>query len=719
LFEALGACINPARIWPAAKFFQAKLEEQRARHAKYQDTAYKLEPNVKETPGGLRDIQTVVWVTMRHFGTQTLHDLVTHGFLTEQEYGELMVGQSYLWRVRFALHRLTNRREDRLLFDHQIKIAKMLGFRDARHNLAVEQFMQSYYRTIKALSCLNDMLLQLFQEAILHAGESAEPKILNEDFQARHGYIEVRDPDLFRKRPVALLEIFHQLMSPGLKGIRAETLRLIRRDRVLIDDNFRNDIRAKSIFMNMLREQRGITHELRRMNRYGVLGRYIPSFGQIIGMMQYDLFHTLTVDEHALFVVRNMRRLPLPEFEHEFPYASRVMKRLPKPELLYLAGLFHDIAKGRGGDHSEEGAIEAEEFCLAHGLSHPDSALVAWLVRNHLLMSMTAQRRDIADPKVIHEFAEHVGDRTQLDYLFLLTVCDIRATNPNLWNSWRSSLLTDLYEATTRALERGLHDPIGEQELVAETRAGAMQLLMDEGFDEKEIAPIWQRMGDEHFLRHSAEEIAWQTAGIARVSDADLPLVMVETLAARGTTVFVYTRDVDYLFGLTTGVLARLGLNILDARISTTSDNYTLDTYVVMETSGDAVGSGARHREIREAMRSAIAARLPQVEVGRRLPRQLRHFNTPTQIFFTADADNRRTIMEVVTADRPGLLSTIGAIFQDSRILVNAAKIGTIGERAEDVFFLTDHKHQPITDPAVFNHLRQALTLALDQNLAA
>ncbi len=716
LFRTMRAETTPDQIWPVPDFFEAKLKEQRARHAKYQDSAYKLEPNVKESPGSLRDLQTISWVTMRHFGTETLHDLVTHEFLTEQEYGELTEHQSLLWRVRFALHRLCGRREDRLLFDHQVKAAQLFGYRDAGHHRAVEQFMQRYYRTIKALSCLNDMLLQLFQEAILHPKDDAPPQILNERFQASHGYIEVREPDVFQKDPIALLEIFYLLTSHReLKGIAAETLRLIRRDRSLIDDNFRRDLRARALFMEMLRQPRGITHELRRMNRYGVLGRYLPAFGQVIGMMQYDLFHTLTVDEHVLFVVRNMRRLALPEFEHELPYASEVFQRLPKPELLYIGGLFHDIAKGRGGDHSELGSSEAESFCLDHGLSHADSALVAWLVRSHLLMSMTAQRRDISDPKVILEFATHVGDETRLDYLYLLTVCDIRATNPNLWNSWRASLLQELYETTRRALERGLHDPIGESELVEETRAGARHLLEDRGLTREQIDRVWKRMENEHFLRHNSAEIAWQTQAIARVQENELPLVQVDTLASRGTTVFVYTRDVDYLFGLITGVLARLGLNILDARIGATRDGYTLDSYVVMESNGEPIIEASRFDEIREFLRRVISdPEVSSVEVGRRLPRQLKHFNTPTQIFFSQDEDQRRTIMEIVTGDRPGLLSTIGEVFKTQGILVEGAKIGTMGERAEDVFFITDSKHQPISDQAALHDLRQGLTRGLD-----
>lgn len=716
LLDEMRSMITTEHVWPARSFFEAKMEEQRQRHAKYHDSAYKLEPNVKESPGGLRDLQNISWVTMRHFGSQALHDLVSQGFLSEQEYSELTEHQSFLWRVRFSLHRLCGRREDRLLFDHQVKVAQLFGYRDASHNLAVEQFMQRYYRTIKALSCLNDMLLQLFREAILYTQDDATPLPLNQRFQARHEYIEATDADVFQHDPIALLEVFYLMTCHReLKGIAAGTLRLIRRDRSLIDERFRKDARARELFIKILRQPRGVTHVLRLMNRYGVLGRYIPAFGQVIGMMQYDLFHTLTVDEHVLFVLRNMRRLGLPEFEHELPYASQVFQRLPKPELLYLGGIFHDIAKGRGGDHSELGAEEARRFCQEHGLSDSDSELVAWLVASHLEMSMTAQRRDISDPKVIMAFAGRVIDSTRLDYLYLLTVCDIRATNPNLWNSWRASLLQELYETTQRALERGLNDPIGEQELVEETKEEARRLLQKKGLDRNQVDSIWARIDDDHFLRYNSQEIAWQTQSIAATQESDLPLVQVDTLAATGTTVFVYTRDVDYLFGLSTGMLARLGLNILDARIGATRDGFALDTYVVVESGGSAITAPGRCAEIRDSLRRVInAPGVSSVEVGQRLPRQLKHFTTPTQISFSQDKDRHRTIMEIVTGDRPGLLSTIGEVFKRQGILVDAAKIGTMGERAEDVFFITDSKHKPITDPAVFNLLRQALIRELD-----
>jgi len=404
LFSAMQVAIAPDKIWPADEFYRAKRDEQAARHKKYDDTGYKLEPNVKEGPGGLRDIHTVGWVAKRHFGARNLIELRDRGFLTKQECDELFAGQDFLWRVRFALHMITGRREDRLLLDHQIKVGALFGYVDSDSNRAVEQFMQLYYRTIKSLSCLNDVLLQLFDEAILHAEEREEPKVLNPRFEVRRNFIEVRSEDVFKQHPHALIEIFLLMQqNPKIEGIRASTLRLILRDGRLINDAVREDVRARSLFIEMFREGRGLTRNLRRMNRYNVLGRYLPAFGQIVGLMQYDLFHTLTVDEHTLYVLRNARRFAMKRFREEFPFCSDVMDRVAKPEVLYLGAFFHDMAKGRGGDHSELGGQEAEEFCLNHGLSHGDAAIVSWLVKNHLLMSLTAQKQDITEPKVVPE----------------------------------------------------------------------------------------------------------------------------------------------------------------------------------------------------------------------------------------------------------------------------------------------------------------------------
>lgn len=718
LFEAMRARTEADRIWPSQTFFRAKLAEQTARHAKFNEAAYNLEPNLKAGPGGLRDIQMVGWVAKRHFGVEQLHGLVSEGFLTEAEYQALYAGQCFLWDVRWALHAISGRREDRLLFDHQTALAATFGYEDGDSNLAVEQFMQRYFRTVMELARLNEMLLQHFQEAILYAEERQTPTLINKRFQSRKGFLEVTHPNVFRRYPFALLEVFLLLQQhPELKGVRASTIRLIRQHRTLIDERFRKDLRARSLFMEILRQPHGITHALRRMHRYGVLARYIPAFGRITGRMQYDLFHVYTVDQHTLAVVRNLRRMALRQDEDDLPQAVDLMNRTPKPEILFLAALFHDIAKGRGGDHSQLGARDAYEFCLHHGLGAYDARLVAWLVEHHLDLSMTAQRKDLSDPQVITDFARTMGDQIHLDHLYLLTVADIRATNPELWNSWRAALLNELYALTRGAIRRGLGNPIDKQERIRETQKQARALLRARGLHHMTVRSIWRRLPDDYFLRHSASEIAWHTANLVGIRRADLPLVLAEPEGERGaTTIFLYAADSRHLFGRCVSAMDRLGLDIHDARIITTDDGYTLDSYVVLDRDGEPVTTSARVDEIRKTLAEAARGHGPgEVTTPRRTPRQLRHFQTHTQVVFSDDAQNARTAMEIITADRPGLLALISQAFAECRVRVKNAKIATIGERVEDVFFIADEDGNPLHTPEQFRCVREQVRARLDQ----
>ncbi|KAA3627258.1 MAG: [protein-PII] uridylyltransferase [Proteobacteria bacterium] len=717
LMDQLSEAVGPDHLWPSREFFEAKWREQQERYVKYHETAYNLEPNIKEGPGGLRDIQMIGWVAKRYFRASALHDLVTRNFLTESEYRDLIARQNYLWDIRFALHILTGRREDRLLFDHQRALARQFGYQDDDHRLAVEKFMKRYYRTIMELSRLNEMLLQLFQEVILYADDTSEPEPINRRFQAQRGFIEVTSDDVFRRFPYALLEVFLIMeQRPDLKGVRATTIRLIRSHRHLINDEFRRDLRAQSLFMEILRQPQGITHELRRMNRYGVLAAYIPAFENIVGQMQYDLFHVYTVDEHTLRVIRNLRRFTVAEHFGEFPHCSEISQRIPKMELLYLAGLFHDIGKGRRGDHSKIGADEALRFCEEHHLSAYDAGLVSWLVANHLVMSLTAQRRDISDPEVITAFAHTMGDQDHLDYLFLLTVADIRATNPTIWNSWKNTLLHDLYTRTKRALRRGLEIPIDRDDRLRGIRAMARAQLRREGLSNEEINSLWRHVHEEYVLRCSVDELAWQTKAIVRTPREELPLVLVRPHEKQGgTVIFIYTRDSDRVFAQTTSMLDQLALTIADARIMPTNNGYTLDTYLVLDESGTPVTDPFRLDEIRDQLRRMLAAPdQPIPPIRRRIPRQLKHFTMPSEIHFNLDEPNNRTVLELFTSDRPGLLSSVGKAFAECGVRLKNAKIATFGARAEDIFYITDNKNQPLSSPAQFQCLTDAIHRYLD-----
>ncbi len=712
--------LSPERIWPVREFFEAKVREQAERHLKAHDTAYNLEPNVKTGPGGLRDIQTIAWVAKRHFGSDTLDELATHGFLSAAELRRLKQAQAFLWKVRFGLHTLTGRREDRLLFDHQIRLAKMFGYEDASYTLAVEQFMQRYYRTVMDVSLLNELLLQVFREAILT--ESEPPRPLNTRFQVRNGSLEAVSEDVFARTPATLLELFVLLQqNPDIKGVRASTMRAVARSLWLIDEEFRQNPRHHRLFLEILRSPFGVTHELRRMNTYGVLGRYIPAFGRIVGRMQYDLFHAYTVDAHILFVVSNLRRFAMQRYDHELPEASRIMQQLPRAEIAYLAALFHDIAKGRGGDHSELGGVDAEAFCLEQGLSPYDARLVAWLVRSHLELSVTAQKQDIGDPDVINAFARKVGDETHLDYLYVLTCADVRATNPKLWNSWKASLFHDFYERVRRALRRGLESPIDQEQLVSETQDAARHMLLDRNVPASDIDKAWARFSATYFLQHSPEEVAWHTRLLAdRDPGSDEPVVALDPRSVRGTTaVMIYARTRRDGFGRTTAVLDQLGLNVVDARITPTGDGFSLDLYHVLEDDGAPITDNDRQSEIEQAIwRSLQRPDDASFAVSRRAPRQARMFNTPTQIALNVDERNRRSVLELTAGDRPGLLCDVGKVLMEERIVLHAAKIMTVGERAEDVFYVTDFDNRPLS-AADSQRLRERLMQALDRRQAA
>jgi len=715
LFQRMQQSTSPTEIWNSQDFFEVKSQEQLSRYKKYHDTAYNLEPNIKEGPGGLRDIQMVAWVANRHFGTASLEQLVDRDFLTREEYETLVDGRDRLWNIRFALHTLTGRGEDRLLFDYQRTLAKTFGFHDDDKRLGVEAFMKQYYRTIMELSRLNEMLLQLFHENILYPGGPAEPVTINKRFQSRSGYIETSNDQVFSKQPFALLEIFLLLeQDTELHGVRAGTIRAIRQHRHLINENFRNDIRARSLFMEIIRQPQGITHELRRMNTYGILAAYLPAFEHIVGLMQYDLFHSYTVDAHILTVVRNLRRFTVHEFALEVPLCSHITATLPKPELLYLAGLFHDIAKGRGGNHSILGGENAHEFCIQHGLGDYDTNLVTWLVNQHLLMSSTAQREDISDPVVVNRFAKIVGDTLHLDYLYLLTVADIRGTNPDMWNTWKDALLKQLYYNTRRALQRGLQDPLERAEHIQQVQQAATDQL-------EELAPaaqaLWNGFGDEYFLRHSPEQLARHTRLLLdRAGNGNI--VDVQPITERGgTEIFIFAPATTGLFSRIAAVLDQLGLNVVDAGITTTADNHILDTFQVLEESGSPVEAGSQRIEaIRTALLDEISGKgRKSWQISRRTPRQYQHFPIKTHLEFKLDKLDQRTVMEIVTADRPGLLSRIGRAFADCEIKLLNARIATLGSRAENVYYITDRNDQPLTDSLITECLEKAIHKHLDE----
>ncbi|MBK8289444.1 MAG: [protein-PII] uridylyltransferase [Cellvibrionales bacterium] len=718
--------IDARNIWPSREFFYAKWQEQRERHTKHNNTEYNLEPNIKNAPGGLRDIQTIMWIAKRHFNLEKVSDLVRVGFLTENEFNIMRNGEELLWRVRYGLHLLAGRHEERLSFDYQRALAAEFGYRDTEKSLAVEQFMKRYYRAVSALRELNDVLLNFLDESLSDDDNIAEIIDINRRFRTYNNYIEVKAENVFRQTPAALLEIFVLMgQNPQIKGVRASTIRLIREHRQLIDDNYRQDIRNTSLFMELMRSPHALVTQLLRMKRYGILGRYLPEFGEIVGQMQHDLFHIYTVDAHTLSCIKNMRRFWYAGAQDKFPLAAKIVRKLPKIELLYIAGLYHDIGKGRGGDHSQLGAIDARAFCERHGLGKRDTNLVVWLVENHLYMTSIAQRQDISDPEVIHNFALKVGVQIHLDYLLALTVADVNATNPTLWTSWKAQLMRQLYTETKRALRRGLENPIDKHEWIEDTQQQVIQNLALKGFSEAEARKIWAGRGEDYFLRESVTDIEWHTEAIAHHANPDEPLILIrdpqDGVFEGATQIFVRMRAHNHAFAAVVTLLDQLNLSIQDARLYSSSGDFTNDTYFVLNENLEPIGNDDERRNIIwQTLHDELAHNInnfPSI-AQRRTAREMKHFTMPTRTSMVNDINSGTTVLEVISPDRPGLLARIARVFVEFGIRLHNAKITTLGERVEDVFFITDQDGKPLSDPAFCASLQSVICEQLDKQVA-
>lgn len=722
LRQKMQSLTDTSHMWPSRAFYLAKRVEQSERHAKYNDTEYNLEPNVKGSPGGLRDLQTLLWIARRQFGSVDLQVLVREGFLSESELTQMTSARNFLWRVRYALHLLAGRDENRLLFNYQKEVAVLLGFRGEDATRTIEHFMQKYYRVVMRVTEVNELVNQHFEEVILHAGAQGPAQPLNSRFQLREDYIEAVNDQVFRRFPFALMEIFLLVARhPKVRGIRADTIRLIRDHLYLVDEDFRNDQRVAGLFIELFKSPQHIYESLQRMNRYGILGRYLPEFGYVTGQMQHDLFHIYTVDAHTLNLVRHLSNLRRGLYAEKFPLASDIMRRLAKPELLYLAGLYHDIGKGRGGDHSEIGATLAQAFCARHQLAEEDSQLIVWLVRNHLALSTTAQNKDIFDPAVIMDFAHLVGDVDRLDYLDVLTVADIYATNPSLWNSWRASLVRQLYKSTKRALARGLENPLQRDEKVRQAQAAALRLLGPD-IHPDQAEQLWGQLGDDYFLRHSGADIAWHTQAILQHRPDQGPLVMIRKTSQAdvegASQIFIYAPDQHDFFAVTVAAMSQLNLSIQAARIITSTSQFTLDTYIVLDADQRPLDeTPGRSEEIRQSLINAL--KNPDdysTIIQRRVPRQLQHFAFAPQVTLYNDPQRQLSVLQLVAPDRPGLLAKIGGIFLDFGISLQNANITTLGERVEDIFLLTDADNQPLANPDLCRQLQQTLVDQLSED---
>ncbi|MDC8759957.1 [protein-PII] uridylyltransferase [Janthinobacterium fluminis] len=687
-------------------FFHAKTAEMRQRHAKYEDTAFSLEPNCKESPGGLRDLQVILWVAKAAGLASSWRTLATGGLITQTEARQLMEKERAFKDIRVRLHLHAGRREDRLVFDVQTAIAESVGLQATGSGVhmrrASEYLMQRYYWAAKTVTQLNTILLQNIENRLF--AQASEAVAINPRFNEVNGLIDISADNTFAQNPSAMLEIFLLMTAhPELKGMTARATRALWHERFKIDAAFRQDPANRALFLRILQAPVGVIHALRRMNDLSILGRYLPNFRRIVGQMQHDLFHVYTVDQHILMVVRNMRRFTMPEHAHEYPFCSQLMANFAQPWLLYVGALFHDIAKGRGGDHSKLGTVDAAQFCHEHGMAAEDSALVVFLVENHLTMSQVAQKQDLSDPDVIQAFAKVVRDERHLTALYLLTVADIRGTSPKVWNAWKGKLLEDLYRITLRVLGGEPHS--ADREL-KNRQQEALATLRLYGLPPDAHEALWQQLDVAYFLRHDASDIAWQTRSLCDRLNSDKPVVKCRLAPiGEGLQVAVYTPDQPDLFARICSYFDRKNFSILDAKIHTTRHGYALDTFLVTEQnfakSYRDIISLIEH-ELGELLLSQ--APLPPPGKGR-LSRLSRTFPFQPTVDLRPDERGQYYLLSIAANDRTGLLYAIATVLTKYRVNLHTAKIMTLGERVEDVF---------LVDGATLNNARNQILLETD-----
>lgn len=689
LFRRFDAAMRE-RLDPRA-FFRAKRLEMHQRHTKYQDTPYSLEPNCKESPGGLRDLQVILWSARAAGYGKTWSQIARAGLLTPDEARGLRRAEQAFKRLRIELHLVSNRREDRVLFDVQSTLAAVYGFVATPTRRASEVLMQRYYWAAKLVTQLNTILVQNLEERLFpRPGEAAID--IDDDFQSLHDRLDVRHDDAFARNPTLLLRAFLLMQQhSSLNGMSARTLRAIWHAKGSIDAQFRRNPVNRKLFLEILQQPRGIVHELRRMNELSILPRYLPPFRRIVGQMQHDLFHVYTVDQHTMMVIRNLRRFTMPEHAHEYPFCSQLMLDFDRHWLLYATALFHDIAKGRGGDHSVLGAIEVRRFARDHGLAPEDAELIEFLVRNHLMLSSVAQKQDLSDPDTINDFAALVGDQRKLTGLYLLTVADVRGTSPKVWNAWKAQLMENLFRLTMRALGG---ERVDSNTVLEARRQEALRLLRLRGLRDDAREAFWKQLDVAYFLRHEADEIAWQTRHLYNKVDNEEPVVRARLgPAGVGLQIMVYVRDQPDLFARICAYLAGKCLGVQDARIHTTRHGWALDTFMVL-----APGTASDHRamtglvehELAQALRTDVLESASAIcePVAGRASRQSRLFPVPPSVELRPDERNQYWILSVVTTDRNGLLYALARTFGQHRISLYTAKVLTLGERVEDTFLI-------------------------------
>ena len=698
--------------WTNESFYAAKHEEQLKRHERFDDTTYKLEPNIKKSPGGLRDIQTISWIANKIYGTSDPDSLNSLGLLTKDELVLFKASRNTLWSIRNVLHILTGRAEDRLLFTHQQDIATHYGLTDKPGQLAIEQLMQEYYRAAHEIRRLNGFILQLIDES-LGVAQASQRVELDEFFYIQSGYLGLSSKDTFAQNPRQILRVFnlYQRHHYALKGFSADCARAIREARPLIDEKFRENAQHLKLFLAIFKRETGLTHTLRKMHQFGVLGAFLPVFGKIEGQMQHDLFHAYTVDAHTIMVVRNLRRCAMERFRSELPVVTDLALRTDKRYRLYLAAIFHDIAKGRGGNHDKLGAEEAQIYCEKLGLPQADSDMIVWLVLQHLKMSTISQREDLSDSDVIQRFAELTGNQERLDNLYLLTVADIRGTSANTWTAWKGHLLRQLYSATSALFLE--HDGDNEPRTRVEKKRARTLALLENRIPQGRIDQYWEMLDDEYLQLYTPDTIAWHAEAICQASALDLPVVEARYIAEMEAGQYlIYTADTDVLLSTVTSVIEQLGQNIVQARIHAANPGFTVLIFTVTSdrTESDLKDLDSHQDRMRSALLQAREHRPP---IKKLIPRRLQQFHIEPSISFSVAQDEQTTTISITALDQPGLIHIIATAIARCRIRLISAHITTVGEKAEDRFIVSQRNTKKALNEKQQQCLETALLTAL------
>ena len=708
----------PDKMWDAKTFFTAKMQERQQRYDKFDGSSYDLEPNIKSSPGGLRDIQLIAWLAQRSYFPQSVLQLVAQNVITKKEYYTLIKCQLFLWRARYALHLVSNKAEDRLLFDYQKNTAELMGYKDSNNLLAVEKMMKRYYRSVQVVRNISVILQQSLESDITGPRPDLVAQKIDDNYQIINHRIDAIDTRIFSSQPWHMIKIFELVArNPEVNGISAATHRAIRAARNKIGPKFVKVSSNRKAFLKFWQIKHKTPRAMFLLKRSGVLSNYLPAFQQISGQMQYDMFHSYTVDEHTLFLLKNLIEFSSEKAKKKYPLCHTIMEKQSKPELIYLAGLFHDIGKGRGGDHSEIGAIEALEFCQQHQMSTEDCETVSWLVANHLLMSLTAQKRDTSDPKVIKNFASLVKTQERLELLYVLTVADIRATSRSLWNSWKDSLLKELALSTLSFMNNEKSKLL---EPWQDTKRAALQLLIEQGYSENWIKYYWQHLGSSYFLKNPAKTIVWHSKcileqiGVTPSWESPTVVAIRQRLDAGGSEIFVYSKDVDNLFASLTATLAQYGLNVQGASIYTDKNGFCYDSFFTLDNAGKANIDSSEQLRLQESIHENIKLLdSSKISIQKRMARQIKHFEVNTEILFSNDEYSQYTRLDIIAKDQPGLLSLLAQAFKSCNIRLHDARITTLGEKVEDTFIISHKDNSPVNQ----SNDRERLTLAIKEHL--